>query len=778
MASNSPYCKRGFWQSFLFCSTGNWLCRINVCTALVVLSLILCSHFYAQPKLSVGTLVNRDLVAPVTTTVRDVDKTRSAQEQAMESVAPVFRIDDAATQQARQSLHLLLQTGDRLRELAGRFPISGVDLSLGTQAYLRSLPEEQWQQIDPQRSWQSPVLPSTVRAELTAIRIATPEAYDEMWQAIASARARYQTAQQELKQAPLVLRQHLLAVSDAEWYSVKSAVVNGLNALLEGGIPVGLSPEMLQQRITSLRWLPAGEAVQTLFVAILQEAVQPNLRLDYAATRANAIAAAQSVQPAMTEIKAGTVIVKAGQQITERQFAILDELGMTQRQPNWNGIALVICATAGAVGLLVLLVHKRVFRLHNADAVAIFFTSAAIALAGVLMIPHAIAYLPLASAGLIVGSFYCRRLAVLITVLLAGLLALSTAPSFSAYLPIVAGALLAGGFTNRPRARSHLAAIGVLVGVVQAVLFGAIALFFGQGSTLVILAQALQYGAGGLISAILALGAIPYLEQVSYALTPFRLAELADLDRPLLRRLVTEAPGTFQHTLFVANLAEAAARELNADTALVRTGTLYHDIGKTLKPEYFIENQMGCSNPHDSLDDPWRSAQIIKEHVTGGLKLAQQYRLPKQLQAFIPEHQGTIVISYFYHKARQQFPDLEDDDFRYDGPIPQSRETGIVMLADACEAALRSLGQDADVVSAKEMVLRIFQARQADGQLDACGLTAGELDRIAEVFIKVWQERNHGRIKYPALYKKLDPTGSTLPQAEDTTTLPQLVSKV
>ena len=340
----------------------------------------------------------------------------------------------------------------------------------------------------------------------------------------------------------------------------------------------------------------------------------------------------------------------------------------------------------------------------------------------------------------------------------------------------MAGALVAGGFTNRPRARSHLAAIGVVVGLTQALLFVAIALFWRQGSTLLILAQALQYGAGGLISAILALGAIPYIEQVSYALTPFRLAELADLDRPLLRRLVTEAPGTFQHTLFVANLAEAAARELNADTALVRTGTLYHDIGKTLKPEYFIENQMGCSNPHDALDDPWRSAQIIKEHVTGGLKLAQQYRLPKQLQAFIPEHQGTIVISYFYHKARQQFPDLEDHDFRYDGPIPQSRETGIVMLADACEAALRSLGQDADLGSAKEMVLRIFRARQDDGQLDACGLTAGELDRMAEVFIKVWQERNHGRIKYPAFYKKMDPTGATLPQAEDT--VQQLASKV
>jgi Predicted membrane-associated HD superfamily hydrolase len=176
----------------------------------VTLSLILCSHFYAQPKLSVGTFVDRDLIAPITTTVRDVDKTRTAQEQAMESITPVFRIDDTAAQQAKQDLASLLQKGDRLRELAGRFPISGVDLSLATQAYLRSLPEVEWRKIDPQRSWQSPILPSSVRAELTALKIASPAVYDQVWQAIASARSRYQTAQRELQQAPPVLRQHLL----------------------------------------------------------------------------------------------------------------------------------------------------------------------------------------------------------------------------------------------------------------------------------------------------------------------------------------------------------------------------------------------------------------------------------------------------------------------------------------------------------------------------------------------------------------------------------------
>jgi len=214
----------------------------------------------------------------------------------------------------------------------------------------------------------------------------------------------------------------------------------------------------------------------------------------------------------------------------------------------------------------------------------------------------------------------------------------------------------------------------------------------------------------------------------------------------------------------VANLAEAGARELGADTALVRTGTLYHDIGKTIRPEFFIENQMGQPNPHDILDDPWRSAQIIKEHVTGGLKLAQKFHLPPILQTFIPEHQGTITISYFYHQAKNRSNEyVEESDFRYEGPIPQSRETGIVMLADACEAALRSLGSDTTEEAANQMLMRIFQARWDDGQLDDAELTQADLQKIAPVFIRVWRERNHGRIKYPDLAKKLDPTGSALP---------------
>jgi len=203
----------------------------------------------------------------------------------------------------------------------------------------------------------------------------------------------------------------------------------------------------------------------------------------------------------------------------------------------------------------------------------------------------------------------------------------------------------------------------------------------------------------------------------------------------------------------VATLAEAAARALRCNVELVRAGTLYHDIGKMHDPQGFIENQMGGVNKHDLIDDPWQSAAIIKKHVTEGLAMARRYRLPTAVQAFIPEHQGTMTIAYFHHQAQRRAQAqcellVDDRDFRYDGPIPQSRETGIVMLADSCEAALRSL-KDATLEEALAMVNRVLRARWQDDQLAESGLTREEMSRIAEIFVRVWQQSNHQRIPYP-----------------------------
>jgi len=256
----------------------------------------------------------------------------------------------------------------------------------------------------------------------------------------------------------------------------------------------------------------------------------------------------------------------------------------------------------------------------------------------------------------------------------------------------------------------------------------------------------------GVASIVIAIGISPYLERFFDLITPIRLAELSNPNLPLLKRLATEAPGTFQHTMFVASLAEAAARELNCNVELVRAGTLYHDIGKMHDPLGFIENQMGGPNKHDEIDDPWVSAELIKKHVSQGLVMAKKYGLPKAIRDFIPQHQGTLLIVYFYYQAKQKAEEsgipVVEADFRYIGPVPQSREAGILMLADGCEAALRSL-RDATPKQAITTLQKIFKARWQDRQLVDSGLNYDELPVIAEVFVRVWQQFNHKRIVYP-----------------------------
>ena len=257
---------------------------------------------------------------------------------------------------------------------------------------------------------------------------------------------------------------------------------------------------------------------------------------------------------------------------------------------------------------------------------------------------------------------------------------------------------------------------------------------------------------GGLLMAGLLLA--PLVETFFGLVTRARLMELADLQRPLLRRLSVEAPGTFEHTLMIAGLAEEGARAIQADIDLVRTGALYHDVGKLHGPQWFIENQGEGSNPHDALDDPAASARILQAHVDEGLKLARRYRLPRPLADFIPEHQGTLKMGYFLHQARQRDPSTPEQRFRYLGPTPRSRETAILMLADGCEAALRSLPLGTSEAEARQMVRRIVQARQAENQLVQSGISRAELELLIRAFVRVWKRMRHRRIPYPIPARK------------------------
>src|SRR3954463_3513266 len=264
-------------------------------------------------------------------------------------------------------------------------------------------------------------------------------------------------------------------------------------------------------------------------------------------------------------------------------------------------------------------------------------------------------------------------------------------------------------------------------------------------------------------SGIAAVGSYAVLGSVFGILTVFQLLELANPSQPLLRRLLVETPGTYHHSLMVGNLAERAAEAIGADPLLTRVAAYYHDVGKLANPMAFIENQAGAENIHDTLD-PETSAQILKQHTADGIDIAYKAKLPKNLIAFIPQHHGTAIMSYFYARAKGlaaepygglQAPAgaraaaaVDERRYRHVGPKPQSREAALIMLADGVEASVRSLSAR-DEPAIRAMVARIIEERVADGQFDECDLTLRDIEKIKEAFVQQLLGMYHQRIAYP-----------------------------
>lgn len=252
-----------------------------------------------------------------------------------------------------------------------------------------------------------------------------------------------------------------------------------------------------------------------------------------------------------------------------------------------------------------------------------------------------------------------------------------------------------------------------------------------------------------LISPALTYGLLIFFERIFRITTDLTLLELSNYERPLLRELATKAPGTFNHTLIMSLIAESAAEKIGAHTLLARVGALYHDIGKTISPHAFVENQMKGENLHESLK-PEESVQIILRHIKEGIELARLNKLPQEIIDFIPMHHGTTVMTYFYEKAKELYgkENIDIEDYKYKGPKPNTKETAIVMLADGCESAVRSITEP-DATKIENMVNTIINARLRDGQLDESPITFADIKKIKEAFLNILILQNHKRIKYP-----------------------------
>jgi putative nucleotidyltransferase with HDIG domain len=358
--------------------------------------------------------------------------------------------------------------------------------------------------------------------------------------------------------------------------------------------------------------------------------------------------------------------------------------------------------------------------------------------------------IPFAAASLLVAMLIDTQLAFLtgiITALFAGMLA-PTGMQKALFAMVSCSAAIYG--IGRYRERQSVTLAGLLVGAVNVVMAIALLAYSEQPLTLRTILMATAAGiAGGLLTAVFAAGGLPINESFFGILTDVKLLELSNADLPVLGQLALRAPGTNQHSHAVGQLAEDACRAVGANPLLARIGALYHDIGKLAAPEYFVENQQG-DNPHDRLR-PYQSAKIITSHVTYGAKLAKEIGLPEKIADFIPQHHGTRTLHYFLRKAQAQAKpneNVDEADFRYPGPKPQFKEAAIMMLADSCEAAARSLARP-DPENIRAIVVKIVDAIISDGQLDECNITLQELTTIREAMISALTAIYHARIDYP-----------------------------
>ncbi len=745
--------------------------------AVVSITGVLGHRFYNQPRLDVGTIAPQTIQAPSDARVEDTKSTEAKRQVARTGSVPVLAIDSAVNQQTEQELQQALDLSNELRQIAGPFPFAETSvLSAATQLYLRQCPEPQWQTVISavnNAQTKQPTLDvnlvntadARAVAELQAYQlINSPQKLAALVATITRARQRY--AQTLIKlSVPEVLKAEpfydpsLLSLSDADWVKTETGVHDSAERILTQGIPIGLPQSILQRAVSLQVQTQVPIAAQIPATKLLLSVLRPNLKADAEQTRLQAQQAASAVAPAMLQVQRGQVIVRAGDIITPQNFVLLDYFKLSRREINWLGLTQLGGMVIGAIGVFGLVERRLQIKLRQRDRLLILLLT----LSTPLLVAVGVPYTSLPAIGLLIGNFYGSVLGVTVVGLVTVLLPGSMQISWQHLLAGAAGGLLGSWMAGRLRSREELALLGGAVGLTQGVVYllgNLVSTSFG-GLWYVVVREALLSGLSGLAWSIVALGLSPYLEHLFDLVTSSRLAELANPNRPLLKQLATKAPGTFQHTLFVATLAEAAAKALNCNVELIRAGTLYHDIGKLHDSLSFIENQMGGPNKHDEINDPWKSAEIIKKHVSAGLAMARKYRLPTALQAFIPEHQGTLLIAYFYHQAQQLTAEADgtkairpviESDFRYDGPIPQSRETGIVMLADACEAALRSL-KDAGHEEALALVNRILKARWQDNQLVDSGLKRSEMSQIGEIFVQVWQQFNHKRIAYPKSIK-------------------------
>ncbi|MEK4850562.1 HDIG domain-containing metalloprotein [Paenibacillus sp. FSL H7-0756] len=525
-----------------------------------------------------------------------------------------------------------------------------------------------------------------------------------------------------------------------------------------------------QVSVSSLGQRTAREVVQELVRLV----ITANKFYDEDATKEAKVQARQNTPDVF--IEQGDVLVAKNQEITPELYKLLDENGLLSKEINyWPQLGLLLLSALLSFGLMTFIRYNggaSGFKYNNSQLLMLvlvfIITIVMMKLTAFLQtdVRTYIGYLaPVALGAMLISMLLDMTLAYFCSILFSILASIllnvqqNTIFDFTFGFFALIVSYVAIFSTHRAGQRSTLLKGGIMVSLLGCLTVAILTMLSGGvwNETNTLYALGFSF-AGGLLTAVLVIGLMPFFEVTFGILSALKLVELSNPNHPLLRKLLTETPGTYHHSVMVGNLSEAAAEAIGADGLLCRVGSYYHDIGKTKRPFYFIENQNNMENPHDSIE-PKLSKSIIVAHARDGVEMQKEYKLPKPIRDIAEQHHGTTFLHYFYHKALKLAedkgvePDFTEEDFRYPGPKAQSKESAVVGIADSVEAAVRSLRKPT-VVQVETMIEKIIKSRLDDHQFDECDLTLKELDIISRTLKETVMGIFHSRIEYPEDVRK------------------------
>lgn len=568
----------------------------------------------------------------------------------------------------------------------------------------------------------------------------------------------YNAVQEISLELPVVLSNRQLMAYENLTAEQRKAFANDCVSVLKEIYGKGVTADGLTEAKASglgyLQELAWSSDLKTMAGVILSAAVEPNLIVDEAAVEAAKEEKRAEVDEVL--IRKNQKIVDEGEIITQEIYDKLVALNLVS-ETGLEGSLMPMLGSLVITGMLFAALYLF-FRwgkgniLLKPNEIRMLFTiyMMMVLLIRILANLTIFTIVPVGLFAMLVSLLVGRRMALWLN----ALFCIIGCFIFNGDVQFLMYALISGTFAaliiQKTDKRSHLIPAAWGMAAVDFVTTISLGFFFGEGYSAELLLQSGIGAVTGLLSMIVAVGSLPFWENMFEANTPLRLMELTNPNNELLRKLMIEAPGTYHHSLIVANLAETAVYDIGGNTALARAGAYYHDVGKLRYPQFFAENQSG-HNPHDELP-PEKSAKIITGHTKGGLELAERYKLPPVVRDMIVEHHGNSLVKFFYFKALKLYgaENVNEADYRYQGRIPSSRESAVVMLADTVEAAVRSmLGHGKTMEEAEAAVKNLMKDKLDDGQLNNSGLTLNELETIRLAFLKVFHGMYHERVSYP-----------------------------